>query len=168
MCVSLVTDDWDGYRICFGSTERKVSVKKNVSEIFFVWSRRIQTHPARRTGEHRAQQYSRSIYCTYYFHPSSSSIIQQHKDITCLPACVRLYYPIQQSNKKKKNNKNNYVYTLISTRLYTVSLPNYKQQYNMPILIKVLLFASAREAAGNVASVELELSDDGADTASLR
>lgn len=38
----------------------------------------------------------------------------------------------------------------------------------MPILIKVLLFASAREAAGNVASVELELSDDGADTASLR
>jgi len=33
--------------------------------------------------------------------------------------------------------------------------------------VKILLFASAREAAGNVSSVELEL-NDGSDTAELR
>jgi molybdopterin converting factor small subunit len=37
----------------------------------------------------------------------------------------------------------------------------------MAFQIQVLLFASAREAAGNVSSVELEL-NEGADTAVLR
>jgi hypothetical protein len=39
------------------------------------------------------------------------------------------------------------------------------------ILIKILFFASAREAAGGITSVNLELDDDdggGADTKSLR
>lgn len=37
----------------------------------------------------------------------------------------------------------------------------------MPVTIKVLFFASAREAAGGVSSTDLEL-DTGADTKSLR
>ena len=36
------------------------------------------------------------------------------------------------------------------------------------VSVKVLFFASAREAAGDISSVELELPSDSADTASLR
>ena len=38
----------------------------------------------------------------------------------------------------------------------------------MPVQLKVLLFASAREAAGNVPSLELTLEDEDSNTAAFR
>jgi len=38
----------------------------------------------------------------------------------------------------------------------------------MAIIIKVLLFASAREAAGNISEVSIEMAEDSANTSSFR
>ena len=58
---------------------------------------------------------------------------------------------------------NYYSSTLLRTYNHRALL--YKRR--MPT-IRVLLFAAAREAAGNVSSVDIELVDDSADTAVLR